>query len=209
MPLTIGASAGWGANVTEADGRGALERIQIANEGEVISRLRLSAAEAARVCAVTPRQLIYWTRKGLIRPAGDGERDYDVFAMDRAIRIRQALAEGHSLDKAAQLVERDLAARAAEVDRLAALDGEGLESELRRRLERLEEWVGRLRHALPVSLTLARLRGAVALLTRLETAGALQAASVNGEAAKAVTLRLDRAVAELEALLAEVGTATG
>jgi len=157
MSLTIGASAGWGANVTEADGRDALERIQIANEGEVISRLRLSAAEAARVCAVTPRQLIYWTRKGLVRPAGDGE---------------------------------------------------GLESELRRRLERLEEWVGRLRDALPVSLTLARLRGAVALLTRLETAGALQAASVNGEAAKAVALRLDRAVAELEALLAEVGTAT-
>ncbi len=195
--------------MTEADGRDALERIQIANEGEILSRLRLSAAEAARVCVVTPRQLIYWTRKGLLRPAGDGEHDYDIFAMDRAIRIRQALEKGHSLDKAAQLVERDLVARSAEVDRLPAFDGEGLESELRRRLERLEEWVGRLRHALPVSLTVARLRGAVALLTRLEAAGALQAASANGEAAKAVTLRLDRAVAELEALLGEVGTATG
>ena len=117
---------------TETDGREALDRIGITNADEILSRLRLSAAEAARACGVTPRQLIYWTRKGLLRQAGaDGEQDYDAPTMDRAIRIRQALAGGLSLEKAAQLVERDQSARTAEVDRLAELDGDALELELR------------------------------------------------------------------------------
>ncbi len=194
---------------TETDGRDALDRIQITNDAEILSRLHLSAAEAARACGVTPRQLIYWTRKGLLRPGGaDGEHDYDAPTMERAIRIREALAGGLSLEKAAQQVERDQNARTAEVDRLAGLDGDTLEAELRQRLARLEERVGTLRYSLPVSLTLARLRRAVALLSRLEIAGVLQAAVVSGDAARAVTLRLERAVDELETMLAEVGTAS-
>ena len=34
-----------------------LWRVLVANDGELLGRLRLSAAEAARVCDVTPRQL--------------------------------------------------------------------------------------------------------------------------------------------------------
>ena len=95
-------------SVSEPENRDALARVLIANDGEVLSRLRLSAAEAARVCNVTPRQLIYWTKKGLVKPSADGEHDYDVYAMEKVIRIRQALAKGYSLEKAAQLVQRDL-----------------------------------------------------------------------------------------------------
>ena len=193
----------------DTDGRDALDRIQITNDAEILSRLRLSAAEAARVCGVTPRQLIYWTRKGIIRTGGtDGEHDFDAPTMERAIRIRDALAGGLSLEKAAQQVDRDQSARTAEVDRLAGLDGDALEAELRQRLARLEERMGTLRYSLPVSLTLARLRRAVALLSRLEISGLFQAAVVSGDAARAVTLRLERAVAELETILVEVGTAS-
>ena len=181
-----------------------LSQTLIANDGEVIQRLRLSAAEAARVCNVTPRQLIYWTKKGLVKASPNDDHDYDVFAMEKVIRIRQALEKGYSLEKAAQVVARDLGALQAEVKRLESLANEDLEDELRRRFEKLEARVSQLRRTLPASLTIARLRRAVTLLTRLETDGTLQNASANGDVAKALALRLGRAVDELELLLREV-----
>lgn len=190
--------------MADGDAEDILAQVLIANDGEVIQRLRLSAAEAARVCNVTPRQLIYWTKKGLVKPSTNDDHDYDVFAMEKVIRIRQALEKGYSLEKAAQVVARDLGALQAEVRRLEGLANEDLEDELRRRLERLEERVQHLRRTLPASLTIARLRRAVALLARLEAEGTLQNASANGDVAKALALRLGRAVDELELLLREV-----
>jgi DNA-binding transcriptional MerR regulator len=190
--------------VANGDAQDILTQVLIANDGEVIQRLRLSAAEAARVCNVTPRQLIYWTKKGLVKPSTNDDHDYDVFAMEKVIRIRQALEKGYSLEKAAQVVGRDLGALQAEVRRLEGLANEDLEDELRRRFEKLEERVSQLRRTLPASLTIARLRRAVALLARLEAEGTLQNASANGDIAKALALRLGRAVDELELLLREV-----
>jgi DNA-binding transcriptional MerR regulator len=190
--------------VADSDAQEILAQVLIANDGEVIQRLRLSAAEAARVCNVTPRQLIYWTKKGLVKPSTNDDHDYDVFAMEKVIRIRQALEKGYSLEKAAQVVARDLGALQAEVKRLEGLANEDLEDELRRRFEKLEERVSQLRRTLPASLTIARLRRAVALLARLEAEGTLQNASANGDIAKALALRLGRAVDELELLLREV-----
>jgi len=193
-----------GERVAETENRDVLSRILIANDGEVLARLRLSAAEAARVCNVTPRQLIYWTKKGLVKASANGDHDYDVYAMEKVIRIRQALAKGYSLEKAAQLVNRDIASLQGEVKRLDDLPSEDLEDELRRRLERLEERVAMLRRSLPASLSLARLRRATAELARLEEQGTLQSAGATGEGAKALVLRLGRAVDELEMLLREV-----
>lgn len=195
---------GKGSDVADRDGQDILAQVLIANDGEVIQRLRLSAAEAARVCNVTPRQLIYWTKKGLVKPSTNDDHDYDVFAMEKVIRIRQALEKGYSLEKAAQVVARDLGALQSEVKRLESMAAEDLEDELRRRLEKVEERVAQLRRTLPTSLTISRLRRAVALLARLETDGTLQGASANGDVAKALALRLGRAVDELEFLLREV-----
>jgi DNA-binding transcriptional MerR regulator len=181
-----------------------LGRLLIVNDGEVLSRLRLSAAEAARVCSVTPRQLIYWTKKGIVRASSEDAHDYDIYAMERVIRVRQALERGYSLEKAAQLVDREMTAERAEVERLGSLAAEELESELRRRLERLEERVQVLRRTLPASLTLARLRRAIGALERLEHSGTFQFSAANGDAAKTVAVRLTRAVDELETLLREV-----
>src|SRR5438045_6942643 len=127
--------------MADGDAQETLSQVLIANDGEVIQRLRLSAAEAARVCNVTPRQLIYWTKKGLVKPSTNDDHDYDVFAMEKVIRIRQALEKGYSLEKAAQVVARDLAALQSEVKRLEAMPIEDLEDELRRRLETREERV--------------------------------------------------------------------
>ena len=190
--------------MADGDAQDILAQVLIANDGEVIQRLRLSAAEAARVCNVTPRQLIYWTKKGLVKPSTNDDHDYDVFAMEKVIRIRQALDKGYSLEKAAQVVARDLGALQSEVRRLEGLANEDLEDELRRRFEKLEERVSQLRRTLPASLTIARLRRAVALLARLEAEGTLQNVSANGDIAKALALRLGRAVDELELLLREV-----
>ena len=190
-------------SVADIEIRDVLARVLIANDGEVLSRLRLSAAEAARVCNVTPRQLIYWTKKGLVKPSADGEHDYDVYAMEKVIRIRQALSKGYSLEKASQLVQRDLTSLQADAKRLDDLAPEDLEGELRRRLERLEERIALLRRNLPTSLSVARLRRAVAELARLETMGELRE-SANGEGAKSLVMRLGRAVDEIEILLREV-----
>src|SRR5256886_8602439 len=188
--------------VAESDSRDALAQVLIANDGEVLSRLRLSAAEAARVCNVTPRQLIYWTKKGLVKPSADGEHDYDVYAMEKVIRIRQALAKGYSLEKASQLVQRDLSSLQADAKRVDDLAPEDLEGELRRRLERLEERIVLLRRNLPTSLSVARLRRAVAELARLETMGELRE-SANGDGGQSLVMRLGRAVDEIEILLRE------
>ena len=194
--------------MAEAETRDVLVQVLIANDGEVLARLRLSAAEAARVCNVTPRQLIYWTKKGLVKSSTDGDHDYDVYAMEKVIRIRQALEKGYSLEKAAQMVQRDIGALEAEAKRLDELAPDALEDELRGRLERLESRVGELRRSLPASLTIARLRRAVGLLARLDAQGSLDSSHANGETAKAVALRLGRAIDELELLLREV-QATG
>ena len=190
--------------MVDPDGREALAQILVANDGEVVSRLRLSAAEAARVCRVTPRQLIYWTRKGLVRPSADSEHDYDVFAMEKVIRIRQAIEKGHSLEKAAQVVQREMSALAADVQRLEGMGAEELEDELRRRLEHLEQRVASIRRVLPASLGIARLRRAVALLARLETQGDLVRSARDGDATKLLALRIARAVEEIEHVLREV-----
>ncbi|TME64327.1 MAG: MerR family transcriptional regulator [Chloroflexi bacterium] len=190
--------------VAETDTRDALGPVLIANDGEVLTRLRLSAAEAARVCNVTPRQLIYWTKKGLVKPSTDGDHDYDVYAMEKVIRIRQALEKGHSLEKAAQMVQREMTTLQVEAKRLDDLTADDLEDELRTRLERLESRLGELRRSLPASLTIARLRRAVAVLTRLDAQGTLDGAHANGDTAKTVALRLGRAIDELELLLREV-----
>src|SRR2546429_8492865 len=137
--------------VAEAQTHEALTQVLIANDGEVLARLRLSAAEAARVCNVTPRQLIYWTKKGLVKPSTDGDHDYDVFAMEKVIRIRQALEKGHSLEKAAQLVQREISTLQAEAKRLEEMPPDALEYELRTRLERLEARINELRRAPPAS----------------------------------------------------------
>src|SRR5207245_3815962 len=124
-------------------------QVLIANDGEVLARLRLSAAEAARVCNVTPRQLIYWTKKGLVKPSSNGDHDYDVFAMEKVIRIRQALEKGHSLEKAAQLVQREMCTLQADAERLDEVAPDALADELRARLERLESPIHELRRAPP------------------------------------------------------------
>ena len=189
----------------DQEGRDVLAQLLVANDGEVVARLRLSAAEAARVCNVTPRQLIYWTKKGLVKPSHEDDHDYDVFAMEKVIRIRQALEKGYSLEKGAQLVEKELAVLESEADRLALLTAGDLEEELKRRLERLEERVEQLRRSVGSTLTIARLRKAVVTLARLENEGALHAATAGpGDDARAVVLRLGRAVDELESLLREV-----
>src|SRR5919201_3289056 len=125
--------------------------------------------------------------------------------MEKVIRIRQALEKGHSLEKAAQVVQREMGTLQAEAKRLEEMTPDALEDELRSRLERLEARISELRRALPASLTIARLRKAVSVLARLDAQVALDGTQgTNGDTAKAVSLRLGRALDELEMLLREV-----
>src|SRR3989454_4510915 len=183
--LAIGIRQGSNNPVAEAQTHDALTQVLIADDGELLARLRLSAAEAARVCNVTPRQLIYWTKKGLVKPSSNGDHDYDVFAMEKVIRIRQALEKGHSLEKAAQLVQREMGTLQAEAKRLDEMLPDALEDELRARLERLESRIKELRRAPPASLTIARPRKAGAGLGPPDAPGGPHGTPTNRGPAKA------------------------
>lgn len=67
-----------------------------------MSRLRLNAQAAARVCGISARQLTYWRSRGLL-PA-DGKRAFSVRTLERAIAIRRLLDQGYTLKRAARLV---------------------------------------------------------------------------------------------------------
>src|SRR5437867_12923622 len=110
--------------------------------------------------------------------------------MEKVIRIRQALEKGHSLEKAAQVVQREMATLQAEAKRLDEMAPDALEDELRARLERLESRINELRRALPASLTIARLRKALAVLARLDAQGAGEDGQAHGDPAEAGGPRL-------------------
>lgn len=83
------------------------------DEARLLSRLLLNATDAARVCGVTVRQLTYWTDKGIVSGDGEGGRSYDLAALRKAIAIKQAMLDGYTLEKAAQLVETLASGRGA------------------------------------------------------------------------------------------------
>ena len=79
-------------------------------EAELLSRLRLNATDAARVCGVTVRQLTYWTDRGIVETHDGDNRTYDLAALRKVVAIKRAMLEGYTLERAAQLVESSNAA---------------------------------------------------------------------------------------------------
>ncbi|MHB8620012.1 MAG: MerR family transcriptional regulator [Chloroflexota bacterium] len=78
----------------------------------LLSKLRLSVGEAARISGISVRQLGYWTEKGLVKATGTPSRKrYDFRALERIALIKHFLNEGYSLEEAASQTATWLKAR--------------------------------------------------------------------------------------------------
>lgn len=145
------------------------------DEEEVLSRLALSATEAARVCGVTVRQLTYWTDKGIVGTAAGESRSYGLGSLRKALLIRQAMETGQALEKAVAAVDARLAQKARDRAEADARPAEALREALERRLEGLGRQIEALRERLALHLGLSRLRGAMAALDGSDVEARLRA----------------------------------
>lgn len=145
------------------------------DEEEVLSRLALSATEAARVCGVTVRQLTYWTDKGIVGTAAGESRSYGLGSLRKALLIRQAMETGQALAKAVAAVDARLAQKARDRAEADARPAEALREALERRLEGLGRQIEALRERLALHLGLSRLRGAMAALDGSDVEARLRA----------------------------------
>ncbi|HHY47297.1 MAG TPA: MerR family transcriptional regulator [Firmicutes bacterium] len=71
---------------------------------QLLSNLELSASQVAQACGITPRQLTYWARVGIIPSVIHSERGrgYTVESLRRAARVKQMMDSGFTLRRAAQ-----------------------------------------------------------------------------------------------------------
>lgn len=167
-----------------------------AEEEQLLSRLTLNARAAAQVCGISVRQLTYWSDRGLIPTLG--ARRYGIAALNKALMIKQALDQGFTLQRAARMVEEQLAAVEAERASRAALPLSDLHHLVGERLSDLLVQVRRYRQML---LTAPPPADDPSLATRNGVEG-----KESPRSAKDFALRLNRAVDELAAALSELGT---
>ncbi len=165
-------------------------------EGEALSRLWLNATDAARVCGVTVRQLTYWTDKGIIPTHPRGARTYGVSALEKVIAIKRAMLKGHTLEKAARLVEQaSQSASDATTENLPAPEAY---------LEALIAALANCRSELPAYLALSAFKRKLTLLGDLDLGSLLAQAECREEAASLVAARLNEASQMLDAVLASL-----
>jgi len=135
-------------------GRSSAEpRLLPADPLALLQKMVLGIGQAAKASGVTVRQLSYWTDKGFVKPAGQGNtRSYDWPAIEKTNLIKQALEKGCALDAAAAAAEEFLRARDEERLRVRGLSGGRLQQYLLQQADFLQRTAGRLRE----EVTLAR-----------------------------------------------------
>lgn len=102
---------------------------------DIASKVNFSTEQVARMCAVSRRQLAYWSQKGII----GADEGYSLATVERVILIRREIARGLTLRRAVERASRRLDERvrfertvagmpAAEADTLCAATLERVES---------------------------------------------------------------------------------
>ena len=113
----------------------------------LLKKIKLSAGKAAEFCGISRRQLCYWTDQGII-PTIHGEagkrddasrRVYDFDGLTKAILVKQAMAKGQGLQRAAKEVELYLEERKNQLVDLRTANKEAREEFLLQQAEKLEE----------------------------------------------------------------------
>jgi hypothetical protein len=77
------------------------------------ARLRLTKAQLAALCGVSPRQVTYWTQRGYLPTMPGDPLRYDGRAVDLCLLIGQAVRHGVPLHRAIVLTRATLAREAA------------------------------------------------------------------------------------------------
>ncbi len=112
---------------------------------EIAAKVDFSTEQLARMCAVSRRQLSYWTQKGII-PAQEG---YDLATVEKVILIRRQLAAGSSLRRAVDHVERRLGESSRFAMAIQELPAEQADSICAAQLARIESALRSVQAALP------------------------------------------------------------
>ncbi len=99
------------------------------NSKEIMGAIQLPLSEVARLAGVTPRQVRYWEKKGLLKSHQDGKNanhKFTIFAILDAMRIKDYLDQGFTLQAAGEKLDKykDLlrALRRFYRERLVAVD---------------------------------------------------------------------------------------
>jgi|GEM_PF-1807448 len=79
------------------------------NRGALWTRLNLTTAQVAALCALTTRQVSYWAQKGFLPHAPQNPERFNGDAVDMCILIKQGLERGFGLSQAARLAQAHLA----------------------------------------------------------------------------------------------------
>jgi len=122
----------------------------------VLGRLRLTTGRAARVCGVTRRQLCYWTDQGMVKAvepsaealgddADGAQRVYDCGALQKVLLLKQSLARGWGVRRAAKEADTHLEESRRREETLRASSPEERQPLLAEQAQRLEEAAERLR----------------------------------------------------------------
>ncbi|MDA8219996.1 MAG: MerR family transcriptional regulator [Dehalococcoidales bacterium] len=167
----------------------------VPDEMELLSRLRLNATDAARVCKVTVRQLTYWTDKGIIKGYGEGSRSYDVSALRKAVSIKRMMLDGYTLEKASQTLAEDGERGTGD----NGSEGEGLSDSL----AQLASSVETFREKLPAYLAFARLRETLSSLEALDLDCVLDGSTDKAEAARRLAARLEATQAAVDEVVSD------
>ena len=161
---------------------------------KLLERLELGIGQAAQLCAVSIRQLSYWTDKGIIAPANRGSsRTYDYAAIEKVCLVKQALDAGYSLEGAVAEAEVFLARREEQRNRLAAMPGGEVRTLVAGRAEKLQQLADRIRRGLRTYRVSGDLGRMAASLTGLEKLIAfLEANPYTVNTARQIALRVGR-----------------
>lgn len=121
----------------------------------LLERLDLGITEAAQVCGVSMRQLLNWTNIGYVQCQRRGRnRIYGRAALERVFLIKQGLANGLTLRRAAKAAESFLTREAQEQAALEGLSDEELRSAVAARADRLGQMADRIRGRMQCSRVL-------------------------------------------------------
>ncbi len=175
------------------------ERLSLA---EIAAKVDFSTEQLARMCAVSRRQLSYWTQKGIIPAQGS----YNLATVEKVILIRRQLAAGSSLRRAVDHVERRLGEFSRFETAAKELPAEQADGICAAQLARIEDALRSIQAALP-NLAAEERRQVAARLAALQLEQVLD----NGIAALPASdllVALGRAVQHLELLREDLRAAT-
>ncbi|MDO8672125.1 MAG: MerR family transcriptional regulator [Dehalococcoidia bacterium] len=179
------------------------EKLDRFSLNQISDRVKFNIEQTARICSVTRRQLSYWTKKGII----SGEKGYNLASVEKALLIKKHLEAGNTLRQSVAHTELLLMERQDQRSNLESLSGDRVKEALTQRLDMLEQEIAKIRRALPLHTTVARLNRVWNVLAELNLESIFNHPAQAQPIHETLT-RLDEAIDKVEALVKDLNDAS-